>query len=82
MVCTVVAFVFTSYTCWTELSLTFDLLCRLRSMLDEAKFSQRTVISQKEVNRGFLMSHGQSGIICPYLTACELRDTFHASSSS
>ena len=27
------------YTCWTAPSLTFDLLCRLRLMLDEAKLS-------------------------------------------
>ena len=29
----------TLYTCWTAPSLTFDLLCRLRLMLDEAKLS-------------------------------------------
>ena len=31
------------YTCWTELSLIFDLLRRLRLMLDEAKLSPTSV---------------------------------------
>ena len=34
----------TLYTCWTEPSLTFDLLCRLRSILDEAKLSPSLVL--------------------------------------
>ena len=36
-------FVAIFYTCWTKPSLTFELVCRLRSMLDEAKLSPTSV---------------------------------------